>query len=350
MTSTSQAKSRQRRPTVTVVFLAYNRRKELRTSLGKTLTELDYEDGCMDVIVVDNASSDGTTAMLKEEFPAVQVITRTTNNGVSGWNDGFAVATGDYVLALDDDCYLPNHGLERAVEEAEHREAQLVSFAVQSSEEWTHRFDTDEYLTGLFAFWGCAVLIRRDALSDLGGFDPEIFIWAHELEFMLRFFDRGYRHLHLPEVVAVHMKAPGDWRGGPIPERPYRLNYRHWGYIVAKHLRPRDAVEALLALLVRNVRDGLRMDRMAFKGMSDTVQGFLHGLRFRDPVRAHVSRTYRHNFETFSSPWWTSRSPVRIARDVLRPAQRGSGDLGRRDQWMAERLRYYPEREGVLEL
>lgn len=336
--------------TVTVVFLAYNRRDELRRSLTKTLEELDYPADLLDVIVVDNASTDGTAEMLAAEFPAVRVVSRPTNSGVSGWNDGFALAGGDFVLALDDDCYLPPDGLRRAVDEALRHRADLVSFGVISAQEETHRFDRDEYVTGLFSFWGCAVLVRREVLRALGGYDPEIFVWANELELMLRFFDRGFRHLHLPEVVAVHAKAPNDWRGGPVPERPYRVNYHNFGYVAAKLLRARDAAEALLALLTRNVIDGVRMDRMAFKGITDTLRGFAHGLRCRQPVRADVSRAYRRNFETFASPWWVCRTPGEIVRDTLSSRRPPYGPTRRRTRWLAERSRFYPDRWGVLEL
>lgn len=337
-------------PTVTVVFLAYNRRDDLRVSLSQTLEELEYDRALLDVIVVDNASTDGTADMLTREFPGVRVITRESNCGVSGWNDGFAVASGEYVLALDDDCYLPADGLRRAVAEARRQRADLVSFGVVSSREPTYRFDRDEYLTGLLAFWGCAVLIRQEVLTALHGFDREIFIYAHELEFMLRFFDRGFRHLYLPEIVAVHMKAPNDWRGGRIREGPYRMNYRNWGYIAAKLLRRRDAAEALVALLTQGFRDGLGKDRMAYKAMGDTLRGFVRGLRHRAPVRPAVSYTYRHDFETFASPWWISRTPLEMARDVLTPGPTPEGDRGHRDEWFAKRARFYPSRSEVLEL
>lgn len=334
------------RPTVTVVFLAYNRREQLRNSLKQTLHELDYDEDRLDVIVVDNASTDGTSAMLERDFPGVRVIERPSNSGVSGWNDGFAVATGEYVVALDDDCYLPRDGLRRAVDEARRHRADLVSFAVVSTREETHRFDLDEYRTGLLSFWGCAVLMRREILGALGGYDPEIFVWANELEFMLRFFDHGYRHLHLPRVVAVHDKPPGDWRGGPIPERPYRVNFHNFGYIAAKLLGPRDAAEALIALLVRNLWDGWSMDPMACRATSDTLRGFLHGLRHRRPVRPVVSRAYRQNFVTFASPWWLSRSVPEMIRDVIGPRRPRTG---RHDRWHTERARFYPPRLGVLE-
>src|SRR5437660_9897280 len=103
-----------RLPTVTVVFLVYNRRDELRTSLRQTLFESDYDPALVDVIVVDNASTDGSADMVRAEFPHVRLIVRDRNVGVSGWNEGLAAARGGYVLALDDDCYLPPDGPPRS--------------------------------------------------------------------------------------------------------------------------------------------------------------------------------------------------------------------------------------------
>src|SRR5438552_17543630 len=102
-------------PSVTIVFLVFNRRDELRESLRRMLHESDYEAGRVDVIVVDNASTDGSGAMVGDEFPNVRLIRHERNVGVSGWNDGFAAAWGEYVLALDDACYLPPVGLRRPV-------------------------------------------------------------------------------------------------------------------------------------------------------------------------------------------------------------------------------------------
>ncbi len=337
-------------PSVTIVFLVYNRRDELRTSLHQMLVESDY-DGPVDVIVVDNASTDGSADMVREDFPQVQLIVRDENVGVSGWNDGFAAASGEWVLALDDDCYLPPDGLRRAIAAADEHQADLVSFKVVSTADPDHVF-TEKYRTGLFMFWGCAVLVRRTPLQELEGYDPQIFVWANELEFMLRFFDRGYRHLHLPEVVAQHMKALPPEKATWIEERGYRVNARHWGYIAAKLLRRRDAVEALLALLATDVRDGLRVDPVALKAVPDTFKGFVCGLRHRQPLRnPALSRFYRRNFETFASPWWLSRPIGHLLRDLPLEVSRRSQpqDVGRRDEYYAERARYYPEEPATLQ-
>jgi GT2 family glycosyltransferase len=337
-------------PSVTIVFVVYNRREELRESLRRMLLESDYE-GEVDAVVVDNASSDGSAAMVREEFPQVELIERDVNIGVSAWNDGFAVATGDWVLVLDDDAYLLPDGLRRALTAAAEHEADMVSFSVVSTHDPNHVF-SDCYRTGLFGFWGCTWLVRREALQDLGGFDPEIFMWANEMEFTMRLLDRGYRHLYYPAVVGQHMKAPLPElkRDSPADNPAYRTNARHWAYIAARLMTPRHAVGALGARLGQVVRDVVRDGRPLVAAL-DTARGFAHGLRHRRPVRAEVSALYRHDCEVFVAPWRTSR-PVpelirRLPGELVRhgPGRAAGPEVGRRDEFFDSRPHVYPDGE-----
>jgi GT2 family glycosyltransferase len=342
-------------PTVTIVFLVYNRCDELRTSLVQMTRDSDYPRELVDIIVVDNASDDGAAEMVREEFPNVQLIVRDENCGVSGWNDGLAVATGEWVLLLDDDCYLPPDGLRRAVLGANEHEADLVSFAVLSSEEPGWRFDL-KYRTGLLTFWGCAALVRREVLERVGGYDPKIFVWANEVEFMLRFYDAGFRHLHMPEIEAIHMKGVvygwaknvGDWK--------YRMNHKNIAYTAGKHLRLREAAGALIALLATHVRDGVRGRPRAAGAVFTSSLGFVRGLRNREPVSKEISRIYRRHFLSFASPWWVSRPvhlllmglPQALVRRVL-GRRRPADHPGRWAQYYERGARYYPTSSRTLE-
>lgn len=313
--------------------------------------------GPVEVIVVDNASTDGSAGMVREEFPQVRLIVRDQNVGVSGWNDGFAVAEGDWVLALDDDCYLPADGLTRAIGAAGEHDADLVSFKVLSTHDRDYFF-TDKYRTGLFTFWGCAVLVGRAALEDLVGYDSEIFVWANELEFTMRLLDAGYRHLHLPEVVAEHMKAPPgptDYRAAD--HRGYLINARHFAYIAGKLLAPRDAAEALVALTAQNVRDAIREHRGLIAAVPQTLRGFVHGLRHREALRnRELSRFYRRNFETFASPWHKSRPIGELIRSLPREIagrrfhhDRRPEGVGRWEEFFEQREELYPDEPRVLQ-
>jgi GT2 family glycosyltransferase len=339
--------TRAKRPTVTIVIVVYNRRDELRDVLRRMLHESRYPSELVDVVVVDNASSDGSATMVRDEFPGVRLIARETNIGAPAWNDGFAIARGDFVLILDDDCYLLPDGLERAVDAALKHRADLITFKVISTKVPGYVF-TEKYRTGLFTFWGCAWLVRRSVLNELGGYDPELFMWANELEFTIRFLDRGYRHLHFPDVVAQHMKAP------PVATNSfelsgYRINARHWPYVAAKLLRIGDALAAFVALVTRIVRDGLRLGLPALLAIPDAFAGFVNGLRHRSPVRPEISSFYRHNFENFVSPWLLSRPPAQVLRalprelfaTIWRGEERPEG-MGNWDQFYLDRSELYP--------
>lgn len=298
-------------PRVTINILAHNRRGEVATSLRTMRDGLTYPAERLEFIVVDNGSTDGTAEMVRREFPDVRVI-ENENVGAAGWTRGFEAGNGDYFLVLDDDCYINGGALTRAVQAAETNHADLVSFRVISSQDPAFEF-TNHYRVGLLSFWACAALLSRRAIEQLGGFDPEIFIWANELEFTIRLLDRGLRHLFLPEVTAVHMKPAID----DIEVPAYAMHIRHLGYVVTKLLRPRDAALALVNLAAKVIL-GLTRNPSRWPAVPALAAGAAHGIRFRAPVRRSVSRVYRHNFREFTSPMSYVGSPAALWRGISR--------------------------------
>jgi GT2 family glycosyltransferase len=332
-------------PLVSIVFLAYNRKQELRESLRRMIVEGGYPAERLEVIVVDNASDDGAPAMVREEYPHVRLIENEENEGAPGWNAGFRVAAGDYVLILDDDAYLPAGGLEAAVVAAREEHADLVSFIVISSSDESYRFN-DEYRTGLLSYWGCAALVSRRALDALGGYDPNIFIWANELEFTMRLLDHGFRHLFLPEVRAVHMKEPTT----KFQLQRHRLQSRHAAYIAGKLMRPRDTLAAVANLVAQAVIDVKAEHPSAIRAVPEVIAGLAEGLRHRQPVRPVVSSAYRQNFGSLTVPWSFMRSP-RDRWHALRGMESADAQRARRQApFFEERRRFYPEGRASLQL
>jgi len=326
-------------PPVTVNVLAYNRRDDVRRTLQAIFCELDYPADRLEVIVVDNASKDETAEMVRSEFPAATVLSRDHNVGVSGWNDGFRAGGGDFFLVLDDDCYITGDALKLAVSAALEEQADLVSFRVTSP--WHEDFAFNElYRPGLLAFWGCSVLISGRAVEQLGGFDPRIFIWAHEVDFTARALDAGFRHLYLPEVESVHLK-----REVSGPPRAYALHLRHLAYFAGRLMSPRDAVGAIANLLFRGFAFSARHRTNARQLVGGVVAGAWLGSRHRAPLRPTISRTYRRNFQDFVSL-------MRIMRGVterLKPgsAPEGWPDLGPSEIYSARASAFFERRSDL---
>lgn len=328
---------RERWPRTTVAILAYNRREELRETLSIVLGRLDYPAESLEVIVVDNASTDGTAAMLAEAFPSVRLIALDKNVGAPAWNAAFAEGSGEWFLVLDDDCYLGGPNLKLAVAAAEANRADLVSFKVRSSYDPDYYFN-DEFTTGILSFWGCAWLISRRALDAVGGYDPGIFIWGNEVDLTLRVLDAGYRHLYLPDVVAVHMKPPAP--PGRFSTHAYRTNYSHIAYTVAKRLHPADVLRVMGRMVATVLVDSRSrtIPGEAVKSLPSMARFFGRGLRRRRPVRPEVSQAYRDNFIQYRNPLETVRKPWR----------RGTSDHWQR--YFAARGDFFPKRAAVVEL
>lgn len=335
---------------VSVVFLAYNRREKLLESIGRMRDESGYPLESLEIVVVDNASEDGTAGAVRERFPDAVVIENPANVGAPGWNPGFRAARGEYVLILDDDAYLTPGGLEEAVRVAAREKAALVSFTVLSSEDPSYSFNR-EYRTGLLSYWGCSALVSKRALGRLGGYDPNIFIWANELDLTIRLLDAGFRHAFAPDIRAVHMKAPPQ---PGLPLRSFRINARHYAYVAGKLMRIQDALavvgnraaQTLVQTLVGR-EDG---DRQAFRAFPDLAAGLLMGLRNRAPVRPSVSIVYRRHYHSFAGPWRVTRTP----RERWAARRGGAGVAeqrrGRHSRFYDERPQFYPVGRGTLSL
>jgi hypothetical protein len=204
------------------------------------------------------------------------------------------------------------------------------------------------YNPGLLAFWGCSVLISRRAIERLEGFDPNIFVWGHEVEFTMRLFDAGFKHLFLPNVTSSHLKRPPA--RGVDPEQGIAVmdpgkssfaaveffeskNRFNIAYVAGKLLRLPDAILALGDLVIDSLIFAYRCRTLAALALvRANLSGFAKGLRNRRPVSAAVSRFYKENFVDYANP---------LLRLHKRP---------RRFRFSEERPAYYPSTEAALKI
>lgn len=286
-------------PVVTIAVLSFNRREALRKNLSKITAELDYPPDKREIIVVDNASTDGSAEMVRAEFPDARLFVNDRNVGVSGWNLGFQHGRGAYILTLDDDCYVEGASLARAVSAASRFNADIVSFEILNPNQPGFSFNR-LFNPGLVTFWGCAALFSRQVSQGLGGFDPGIFVYIHELEFSIRAYSRGYRHLFYPEVKGYHMK-PADSHLAPNPTSR-RLTIRNLAYISAKLFSRSACVRALANVLLTVVLAERRNPRAMLRYLTAAVRGARDGFRVRAPVSEKLSQFYLTNYIEFANP------------------------------------------------
>lgn len=193
-------------PLVTFMIATRNRASELEKTLASCF---DQDWPSVEVVVVDDASTDGTSDMVRARFPQAVLVRHETNKGsIASRNVVLRRAAGKYVVGLDDDSRFINRGDCRRVVERMEAEPDLgiISFQAVGPENPASLTpggrQRGEWHCSSFA--ACGVAIRRSILAATGLL-PEFFYHAYEEpDLCLRTWDVGFRVLQWNEIVVYH--------------------------------------------------------------------------------------------------------------------------------------------------
>jgi N-acetylglucosaminyl-diphospho-decaprenol L-rhamnosyltransferase len=176
------------------------------------------------VLVVDDASCDGTAHAIAERFPQVDVVRLPRARGAAARNVGVERLATPYVAFLDDDSWWAPGSLARAVSALD-AQPQLAVVAAQVLVGEEERLDPacvtmrrsplgDEIL----GFVACAAVVRRSAFLAAGGFHPRYGIGGEEARLAVALAAAGWQLRYLPEVVAHHHPMGSGPRPGRVAQ------------------------------------------------------------------------------------------------------------------------------------
>lgn len=241
------------------ISLVNTNSRELLLACLESLRRVDAE-----IVVLDNASEDGSADAVRERFPEVRLIAQTHRAGFgANHNAVIRATTGRYLYVLNEDTTSEDWGLEHMVAhlDANPRVAVLGPRLVYPDgrlQDSAWRFPTPgRAALGLLTLgraavkqsggseirdvdWvmGAALLLRREALDEVGLFDEEFFIYSEETDLQRRLHAAGWGVRYFPEVTVVHHES--QFSAG-IPERRvnemWRSRHRYW----RKHHSPAGA-------------------------------------------------------------------------------------------------------------
>lgn len=230
----------ERFPPVSVGVVTRDRREVLAACLAALAAQRPTPS---EVIVVDNASTDGTVAFLRAHHPAVRVIGLDENAGpAASRNRVLAAARHDRVLLLDDDVLLEEGALAHMIEALDRARAAVVAPRIvlddRPAEVQYAGFDVHVLCLGIArrtapegpypvtAVAGGAMLVRRDVALRVGGFDERFVFGREDGEFCARVTQAGFRCLQVPAATGRHR-----WR--PRGERHLAFQVRNrWLYML----------------------------------------------------------------------------------------------------------------------
>lgn len=250
---------------VSIVIVSWNTRALLRECLASTMAACLELARPVEIVVVDNASADGSAQMVRDEFPTVRVIANTSNAGfAAATNQGIRCSAGRYLLLLNPDTTATADFLRVLVSFAESHpaagavgpklvgkngEAQVSCFPLPTLDrEMWRLFHLDRFhaRASYPASWlrsegsqrvesiqGACMLIRREALEQAGLLDERFFIYTEEIDLCRRLLDLGWQIFWVPRAVIVHHGAASTAQVG---SRMFLELYRSKVQYFRKHL------------------------------------------------------------------------------------------------------------------
>ncbi|WP_199424938.1 glycosyltransferase family 2 protein [Actinotalea solisilvae] len=223
-------------PEVEVVIVAYGSAPLLRRCLT-SLRDVSAQGLRLRVHVVDNASPDGTPDVVAREFPEVVLWRRSTNDGFAvATNMALRAVTAPFALVLNPDTEVPVGTLDHLLATmAAHPKAAVVGCrlmrldgtldhaakrsipdpyeALKYFVRRTSRSDylapdvDDDELGRVDAINGALMLVRTEALSEVGLLDERYWMYGEDLDWCVRFSAAGYHVLYDGQVSALHVKG-----------------------------------------------------------------------------------------------------------------------------------------------
>ena len=300
-------------PRVSVCILSYNRKDKLFHGLLRMTSALDYPQEKLEILVVDNGSSDGTGEMLNFFGARVRVIQNQGNLGIGAWNQAAEAATGEMLLMVDDDAYVDGDVLKRSVRLMQSDPSiGVVSLRPRNPE--TGLDFHEAYPTGTMSFWGCCALLRKKAVTEAGGlYEPSYFFQAFELDLSMRMRALGWRIVFPGDLPGHHLTSTD----GPQSPMKFYFSRRNLLIIAMRYFRGLTRLILLWRLS--------RLTLVYGKGFPWTVKGkaillgILRGWQKKSrPLSPEIQTEYFRHFSEFQPgslqlrmwadrSWWLER-------------------------------------------
>jgi len=233
---------------ISVVIVSYN----TADLIGPCLASVIDQPGCtQEILVVDNASLDGSTAFIAARFPAIHLIANAENRGFAiANNQAAAHCRGRYILFLNPDTVLQANCLATALSYMEkHPEIGLAGLHILNpdgtdQDSVSRRYLSQRYTSGelgnlpgeIACVLGAAMIAPRKAIISVGGFDEDYFLYGEDEDLCLRMRRRGLRIGFIEAAGVVHYHGQSERKSTSTEVWRKKIKAEYLFY--HKHYRP----------------------------------------------------------------------------------------------------------------
>lgn len=288
---------------LTVIVVSYN--------------SADFLPGCLEavrrhtrrvayeVVIVDNASGDGSPEWVRHSWPAARLIANPDNRGFAkAVNQGFGAASGRHLLLLNPDAEIQEEALDRCVGFLDaHPDVGVVGARVNNPDGTLQRACRRSVPTPMVSLFrlgglgrlfpghaaagaynledadparaldvgavsGSFLMVRREAMQRAGGMDERYFLYAEDIDFCLAVKAAGYRVVYYPEAVVVHHKGASSRQASLAANREF---HRAMALFHEKHFAATTPFWANWAILGAIALRGAALDLALRLGLARRV-------------------------------------------------------------------------------
>ena len=225
---------------LSIIIVSFNTRQLTLNCLESIKKTTGFKD--VEVIVVDNASTDKSVEAIKDQFPQVKILRKSINTGFAKANNqGIKVASGEYIMLLNSDTLVKPEALLRLVEfmDAHPRAGILAPQLLNPNGSiqpnggflprlsniiawmlfiddlpfikpwfWSYQLrGSSHFIQTRSLGWvqGAALVLRHSLIDQIGGLDENIFMYAEDVEICYRARKSGWQVMLLPQAQIVHL-------------------------------------------------------------------------------------------------------------------------------------------------
>lgn len=272
-------------PDLSVILVNYNEREFLATTLQKLIAE--FSDSDIEILVVDNASSDGSVEMIQRQFPMVRCVATGKNLMYGkGNNEGLRVAKGAWMLLLNPDVDWKTGQLRTFVDLGKnhngitaprllHRDGRIqqsihrrfpspltvfveyclpVQQMVLRTSWHPHLFTAQEHQSthAMAHATGVCLLFPRNVYDQIGGFDPLFTMYMEETDWEKRAADAGIERWFVSEAELTHFGSAKKTFAQASQHFLWGLHHytkKHWSVFQRTSLKPLLWMSAVVSLV-----------------------------------------------------------------------------------------------------
>jgi glycosyltransferase len=271
---------------VIAVIVTYNRKELLKECINALLKQ-DYNN--CDILVVDNASTDGTKEFIADELKNSKVHYENTGanlGGAGGFNFGMKKACElgcDFIWVMDDDCIVHNDSLTELINADEElkgdygflsskvlwKDETICKMNIQKRKfsKWLKDFETNKQKIAMASF--VSLFLKTSVVKEIGLPIKEFFIWTDDWEYTRR-VSRKYNCYYISKSIVTHKSKQNEGASiATVDDRLERFNYLYRNDVV---LYRREGLKGWILLYIRLTLHKLRILKSNKKDKKERIQ------------------------------------------------------------------------------